>query len=245
MSRDSTPDFTRIRLFLTEPHPCSYLENHTATTAFVDPKIAIDSTAYSRLSEYGFRRSGKHVYMPRCESCQACISTRVLAQLFLPSRQQKRCIRRNQDVKVIYGHHINTDEHYKLYEKYIIDRHFDGDMFPPNKLQYTNFIGTPMEYTRFLEFRLDGELIAASVVDVLETGFSAIYTYFDPDHSSRGLGNFAILAMLDLTRSSKQPYLYLGYMIKDCHKMNYKNRYRPLEFLIDGVWQECDKSILD
>jgi arginyl-tRNA--protein-N-Asp/Glu arginylyltransferase len=238
MSIDSGPEFKRLRLFLTEPHPCSYLDDQTATTAFVDPEVMIDHTSYNRLSEYGFRRSGKYLYTPRCESCKACISTRVLAQLFQPSRQQKRCIKKNNDLKVILNRRINSTEHYQLYEKYISARHSDGDMFPANEPQYNNFIGASMEFSRFLEFRLDGKLIAASAVDLLESGLSAIYTYYDPDYSQRGLGNFAILSMLELTKASQLPYLYLGYMIKKCPKMNYKTRYRPLELFVNGVWQE-------
>ncbi|MEC8739952.1 MAG: arginyltransferase, partial [Pseudomonadota bacterium] len=30
--------------------------------------------------------------------------------------------------------------------------------------------------------------------------------------------------------------LYLGYWIKNCAKMDYKSKFRPMEFLIDGNW---------
>jgi arginine-tRNA-protein transferase len=31
-------------------------------------------------------------------------------------------------------------------------------------------------------------------------------------------------------------YLYLGYWIKACAKMEYKIAYRPLEMLVEGKW---------
>ncbi len=37
----------------------SYLDDQQATTIFVDPKAEMNSVAYSRLAELGFRRSGK------------------------------------------------------------------------------------------------------------------------------------------------------------------------------------------
>ena len=103
MSRDVSPDFRRIRVFLTNPHPCSYLPGNEATTAFVaaaDPNlevishIEITSRLYSQLSDMGFRRSGQYFYSPRCKSCDACISARVVVSSFKNSKQQKRCLKR-------------------------------------------------------------------------------------------------------------------------------------------------------
>ena len=82
MSRDVAPDFRRIRVFLTNPHPCSYLPGSDATTAFVasaDPNlevishIEINTQLYSQLSDMGFRRSGQYFYSPRCKSCDASL----------------------------------------------------------------------------------------------------------------------------------------------------------------------------
>ena len=64
MSRDIAADIQRIKLFQTEPHPCSYLPGRESTTAFVDPDLAVDPEVYERLSMVGFRRSGPYLYTP-------------------------------------------------------------------------------------------------------------------------------------------------------------------------------------
>lgn len=242
MTRDVTPDLSHIRLFLTEPHSCSYLKNQLATTAFVDPALPIDSELYNRLSGFGFRRSGKYLYIPRCQSCNACIPARIPVADFTPSRQQRRCLSRNRDVKIHCLTTINRTEHFELYKRYIQQRHSDGDMYPPNRSQYEDFIGGSLEFSRFLEFRLEGKLIASSLIDVLHAGVSAIYTYYDPELDARSLGTYAILSILNYARSEAIPYVYLGYWIKSCRKMQYKTRFQPIELLQDGCWQHVEPT---
>ena len=75
-----------------------------------------------------------------------------------------------------------------------------------------------------------------AVSDVLDTGLSAVYTFFDPQLEKRSLGNFAILWQIEQARSLGLGHLYLGYWIKNCAKMDYKSTFRPLEMLSEGKW---------
>ena len=50
---------------------------------------------------------------------------------FKPSRQQKRCAKKNSDLELQLIDDISSNEHYALYESYINERHKDGDMYPP------------------------------------------------------------------------------------------------------------------
>ena len=236
MSRDITPDLNQIQLYLTEAHPCSYLSDKQATTAFVDPKYPLDTETYSRLSTMGFRRSGQYIYAPRCTSCKSCIPVRVPVDGFQPTRSQKRCLKRNTDVSAVIEPNIDLDEHYALYQKYIDTRHSDGDMYPATMTQYRDFIGKPWECTRFIEFRLDEKLIACAVSDWLDDGLSAIYTYYDPELSARSLGTLAILRQIEMAQEQELDYLYLGYWIRDSAKMTYKSKFRPAELYIENRW---------
>lgn len=229
-------DLSTIRLFATHPHQCSYLEGEDATTVFVDPNQRMNGKLYRQLSELGFRRSGGHVYRPQCTSCQACIPARIPVALFEPNRQQKRCWRRNQDIAIAPVACIDTSEHYSLYARYITERHRDGDMYPPTPSQFRSFLTSEWGITRYLEMRIDNELVGVAVCDQLDNALSAVYTFFDPDLHRRSLGTFGILMQIYHARELDLDYVYLGYWIQACSKMNYKSQFRPTELLINRRW---------
>ena len=225
-----------VRLFRTSPHPCSYKESEQAATVFVDPDLVIDKAINSKLSDLGYRRSGAHLYRPDCDFCQACISCRVPVAEFQFNRSQRRILRRNESLRVVEKSDLTDYVAYDLYQRYINQRHLDGDMFPASLEQYEAFIKTKMFDTRFFLFYEQEELLAVSVVDFLEQGLSAVYTFFDPDQGQRSLGNFAILWQIKMCQKLGLPYVFLGYWIKGCGKMEYKSKFRPLEMLINGRW---------
>lgn len=233
-------DLSTLKLFATQPHPCSYLDGQEATTVFVDPEAIIDPALYTQLSQLGFRRSGAHLYRPQCLRCQACISCRIPVCEFKPNRSQRRCWVKNQDVNLQTVASIKTPEHYNLYARYIEHRHKDGDMYPPSQEQYNAFLTREWGVTQLIEFRVGERLIGVSVCDQLEDGLSAVYTFYDPDEEQRGLGKFAILAQIEKSRSLGLGFLYLGYWIKECEKMNYKIQYRPLELLLNRRWMRLN-----
>ncbi len=229
-------DLQQLQFYATPEHSCSYLENRRAKTIFVDPDALLDKNNYSRLSDLGFRRSGNHIYRPHCQNCSACISARIPVALFRPSKSQKRVLRLNQDLLTCSRAPTYTDEYYALYERYIRVRHHDGDMHPSSIEQFESFLVQSQFNTRFIEFRHDQTLLAVAVVDYLEQGISAIYTFFDPDLPHRSLGKLAILRMIQQAHLEGLPYLYLGYWIKNCQKMAYKADYQPIQLLIEGHW---------
>ncbi len=225
-----------IRLFRAAPHPCSYKDSEQAATVFVDPEIAIDKGLNSKLSELGYRRSGPHLYRPDCDHCTACISCRIPVADFRLKRRYQKIWNANRDLRVIETANLDTPAGYALYKQYINTRHRDGDMYPASPEQYTAFIQSATTDTRFLQFYQEQQLLAVAVVDMLDQGLSAVYTFFDPTASKRSLGNFAILWQVHLARERQLPYLYLGYWIKGCAKMQYKSSFRPIEMLLNGKW---------
>ncbi|MDN3639951.1 arginyltransferase [Simiduia curdlanivorans] len=231
-----------IKLFSTHPHKCSYLADREATTVFVDPDATMDSALYSRLSELGFRRSGQHVYRPQCAECNACTPVRIKVEAFALNRQQKRTLKRNNDLTLELLERIDTDECYALYEAYINVRHRDGDMFPPTKSQYNGFLTAQWGATRFLAARLNGQLVGVAMCDVLANGLSAVYTFFDPSLTKRSLGAWFILQQIAWTNRLGLSHLYLGYWIKDCQKMSYKTQYQPLEYFKGGFWTRISSN---
>jgi len=225
-----------LRFFTTPPHECSYLDGEEAITLFADPGATVDKSLYSKLSAIGFRRSGAHIYRPYCESCSACIPVRLPTSSYQMSRRQKRIWNKNQDIEISVVQPATTDEYFDLYERYVNARHSDGDMYPAARDQFESFLVDGRPEASFIEFRLAGKLLAIAVCDELDDGLSAIYTFFDPEESTRSLGGYAILKLIDVTRSRGLAYLYLGYWIKQCQKMSYKLEYKPTELFINNQW---------
>ena len=225
-----------LRFFTTPAHDCSYLEGQQAITLFADPLAKVNTELYSALSSVGFRRSGSHIYRPYCQTCNACIPVRIPVRKFDMKRRFKRVLQRNADVTLRRVTPSLTDEYFNLYESYINARHADGDMYPASYDQFRSFLVEGRPEASFLEFRTSEELLAVAVIDELNDGLSAIYSFFDPNRESRAPGVLAILLMIRETEQLKLDYLYLGYWIKQCNKMNYKFDYRPIELYVDNKW---------
>lgn len=231
-----------LTFFKTGQHDCSYLPDKQAETLFLDPEAEQDPALIELLNLNGFRRSGNHVYRPDCPNCNGCQSVRIVVADFVRTRSFQRVLRKNDDVQIKITRPAYSEEHYQLYERYLSERHQDGDMYPPSKYSYTEFLLTPQRQARLVEFRIKGRLIAASVIDLFRTGPSAIYTYFDPDDSDRSLGTLAILFLVELASAHNLPFVYLGYWIKNSTKMLYKERFQPLQVFRGQQWQPWDKK---
>lgn len=104
--------------------------------------------------------------------------------------------------------------------------------------QYSQFLLSSQVDTSLVEFREGDKLVMVAVVDRLEDGLSAVYTFFDPDMEKNSLGTYAVLWQIELARSLGLDYVYLGYWIEASRKMAYKSSFRPLQGLVDGMWVE-------
>lgn len=233
----------QLAFYASPPHPCSYLPDREAVSLFADPNASMDMAIYSQLADYGFRRSGRHVYRPACAGCHACIPARIPVAEYRWRRWERRILQRNRDLQAHIIAPEHRDEHFDLYRKYIQTRHAGGGMDDPDPSRYLDFLTADWCETDFVEFRDGcGNLLALAVCDRLARGLSAVYTWFDPDHAERSLGSFAILWQIQEVLRRGSDYLYLGYWIEDCAKMRYKGRYRPLEILRDGHWRRLGET---
>lgn len=229
-----------LPLYLSPPHPCSYLADRRSQTLFADPDGPMDVATYQELLHRGFRRSGRIVYAPRCEGCRQCVSARVPVAAFSPRRIHRRILRRNADLSRVAVAPAFVPEHFALYRRYTAARHGEGSMADASPSDYLGFLRADWCDTLFVELRGPRGLLAVAVTDVLGDGLSSVYTFFDPDLDARSLGTFAILSQIDLARERSLPYLYLGYWIRDCRKMAYKADFRPIELWWQDRWQRFD-----
>jgi arginine-tRNA-protein transferase len=232
----------RLQFYLTASYPCSYLPRRSARSQVAAPGSLIDTGVYSELVRLGFRRSGQHVYRPRCDTCQACVATRLPVAEFRPSRSQRRCLSRNADLDMRLLPLVFEEAHYRLYRRYQTARHAGGGMDQDDREQFRGFLLQSRVDSVLAEFSLDGVVVMVALVDKLIDGLSAVYTFFDPDLDQRSLGTFGVLSQIKLARDIGLPYVYLGYWIEECGKMAYKRGYRPLEGLLGGRWQRLDNN---
>ncbi len=235
----------KLRFFITSPHTCNYLDDREATSVFADPYFPKDKGLYSRLVTNGFRRSGEHLYKPHCLNCSECVPVRIPVNEFKMRRNQKRTWKLNQDLDIGRIKASFKEEHFQLYTKYQTKRHPNGGMDNSNRDDYIEFLLATWSDSYLYEFRLNGQLLAVSVVDELDHAYSAIYTFFDPDMQKRSLGKFAILTLIEESKISGYSSLYLGYWISSCNKMKYKVDYHPIECLIDEKWKKFNTLSLN
>jgi arginine-tRNA-protein transferase len=233
-----------LAFFASEPHACSYLDGRTAVSLFADPTVTMTMPVYSRLADYGFRRSGSHIYAPNCPHCQSCIPIRLPVDQFQPNRSQRRVLTKNNHLAVKCLPAAFNQEHFELYQRYLSYRHAGSSMENPGIDDYLNFLSSDWSETYFYEFRENERLLAVTVADKLTQGLSAVYTFFDPDYESLSLGTFAIMWLVQETRSLQLRSLYLGYWIPHCRKMLYKSFFKPAEIFSSGRWIDLSESCL-
>lgn len=226
-----------LPIWLTKESTCNYLEDRLSQSAVIHPDFGMDTALYAALIANGYRRSGDQVYKPYCTGCQACISTRIPIKDFKPNRKQRRCNQRNQHTQVVIKTSEFNERHFDLYRRYQIARHQNAHDDEISRDDFLHFLSSRWSETWFVEFLIEGRLAAVAVVDQLYNALSAVYTYFDPDFDDYSPGVFAVLWQIEEAKRRNLDYVYLGFWIEDCRKMNYKIQYQPLEGLIADEWK--------
>lgn len=216
--------------------PCPYLPGREFH-AFHPVPNPPQEVPYRALMDHRFRRSGNHLYMPVCPGCDACQPIRVDVAAFLPRQDQRRCLKRNDDLVVAWQPRGLDAERLALYRSYQAQVHGkDTDDDPAPFLVEDGGIDGGELHARDQA----GQLLAVSVLDRFADALSSVYCYYDPAQRSRALGTFMALAEIGQCLRSNLHWLYLGFLVRGSQKMEYKARYRPHEVLESGDWIRYD-----
>jgi len=229
------------QFYLTSPAPCPYLPGRQERKVFTRLSGEVARTLNDALTHAGFRRSQNIAYKPSCETCQACVSVRVVVDAFEPSRSFQRVSARSADLAGEVVDPWATEEQFALLRRYLDARHEGGGMSDMTMFDYVAMVEDSAVETHLVEYRQKsgpnaGDLIAVALTDLLCDGLSMVYSFFDPAEGGRSLGTFMVLDHIEQARARGLPYVYLGYWIEGCRKMSYKMRFGPLEAHTPSGW---------
>jgi arginine-tRNA-protein transferase len=221
---------------------CPYLPGRIERKLITELAGHSAMSLYNALSRAGFRRSHHLAYRPACAGCSACVPVRIPVARFAASRSLRRVERVNRDLALRVAEPRATLEHYRLFTRYQRLRHAESDMAAMTYGDFRAMIEDSPVVSRLVELRGgDGALLGACLVDLLDDGLSAVYSFFAPEQSRRSLGTFLVLALVGEGRRRALPYVYLGYWIGESAKMAYKARFHPLEALGPAGWRALDR----
>lgn len=227
---------TDIIEFSTLQSPCVYIEGEHMKMAYKyikDCSLALNS----KLTQRGWRRFGHYYSRPTCETCSACQSIRINVDDFQYTKSVNRIIRKNEDTDILIVKPSVTSQHLSLYEKYhtYMQDKKGWEYYPVCEDSYRDLYARGFSsYGYEVQYIRDEKLVGVDLVDFLEDGISAIYFYYDPDYAHLALGKYSIFKQIEFAKRKALRWVYLGYYVKECSSLNYKDDYKPNQILLNN-----------
>ena len=218
--------------------PCSYIKGNSERRVFVNISYPQQETEIvSTLTSRGFRRNYNHMYIPICKNCNSCIPSRIDISKFSFTKSNKRNLNINKDLNFVKNQKYDH-KRFILFKNYCEKRHANGQMKNMTEPEFFNFFHKAINKTSIFDLIDENEKLLGSILlDNLDDGFSAVYSFFDPSLNTRGLGKNIILQTIKMLKEIKKSYLYLGFWVKESNSMNYKSSFNSVELFENGKWE--------
>lgn len=224
---------SRLVEFSTLESKCAYLPHKRMRMEY---KYIEDCPTFlnQQLIQRGWRRFGEYYSRPKCPNCNECLSLRIDANKYKFSKSARRCIKKNQNTKILIQKPTLTREHLSLYEKYHkymeMKKGWKHYTLSPNSYHELYVCGA-MEFGKEILYFVDNKLVGVDLIDIIDDGISSIYFFYDPNYAHLSLGRFSLYQQILIAKNYKLPWIYLGYYVKECPSLNYKADYKPHEIL--------------
>jgi arginyl-tRNA--protein-N-Asp/Glu arginylyltransferase len=188
-------------------------------------------------------------FRPACQSCNECVSLRVLADRFEPTKSQRRAARASRALRRVVGPPIIDAARLALYAKWHANRERERGWAsnPHTPERYALEFCFPHPCAREAAYYDDGtsqaergqndadrgggRLVGLGIYDETPNALSAAFFFYDPDYARYSLGTANVVAMVEDARAAGLTYVYLGYRVAGCASLRYKSTFRPHELL--------------
>jgi leucyl-tRNA---protein transferase len=210
---------------------------------FINEAFRVDSVSQDQLDlllERGWRHFGTNFFRYSVnvyrDEIRRVLPLRIRLSKFKLSKSQRRCLKRNADLRVEIRETKVTDQAKRLFHRH--KRRFESG--PPSTI-YAFLSRSPATVPcighEVACYNSRDELIAVSYFDIGAATISGVYAMFEPEESARGLGTFTMLKEIQYAIDSQCEFYYQGYAYEGPSFYDYKLRYSGIErFDWQGHW---------
>lgn len=211
---------------------CPYLGDRPSRTEY---RVLLDVSPpeLEHLLDRGWRRFGPVYFRPSCRSCAECVSLRIVAPSFRPSRGQVRARRAADALRAVVATPRVDRARLELHHAWHRDREerhgWAADTIDARR--YAVELAFPHAAARELAWYDGDTLVGVALFDATRRAVSAIYAFHDPAFRRVSLGTASIVWLVEHAVATGRDHVHLGYRIAACASSNYKARFRPHELL--------------
>jgi arginyl-tRNA--protein-N-Asp/Glu arginylyltransferase len=218
------------------PDPCPYLPGRSSATETL-LMTGVAPAELERLLERGWRRFGPVYFRPVCMDCDECVSVRVPVNLFEPSSNLKRVMKRAAHLRVEVGQPVVDEQRLALYRRWHENREEERG-WKPDRIgaeSYSMQFCFPHPAAREFTYWDGDTLVGVGIADETPGAISAVYCFHDPELSSLSIGTYNVLRTIAYARERGLSQVYLGFRVEGCASLRYKGRFQPQERLCGRV----------
>lgn len=207
---------------LSPPHDCEYLPGRQARTEYFLAQEVLPAEL-DLLLESGWRKFGYLFFRPACSGCRACVPLRIPVAHFVPSRSQRRTIRKGAALAVTFKQLELNPEIFDVFRDHGQSRF--GQLLAPDEFVRSFYLTACPSIQS--EYRLNDALVAAGFLDKSERALSSVYFAFRTAVADYRPGVLSVVSEIEYAASLGLDYYYLGYWIASNPHMAYKAAFRP------------------